>query len=113
MTDERLTDRWEACALERSISHEEHVCIARVLIRRHGREEAIRRLLRGTRANCDVMKGPERFDEELTERWGLRIADAVEAADDDTFEGFACLHPELLQSDLLGLPAWRTRRDRS
>jgi hypothetical protein len=108
-TDQLLTDQWEACALGRAVSHEEHLRIARVLLRRHGREEATRRLVVGTRANCEAMGAPDRFDETLTRRWSARIADAVEAGDEETFDGFIRRHPEVARSDLLGPPEWKVR----
>lgn len=107
--DERLADRWEACTLGRSITHDEHVRIARVLVRRHGRGEAARRLVAGTRANCEAMQAADRFDEELTQRWSDRVADAIEEGDGATFGEFLRLHPELARSDLLGPPAWQAR----
>jgi hypothetical protein len=105
--DELLTDHWEACALGRPITHEEHVRIAWILLRRHGREEAMKRLVEGTRANCEALKVPERFDEGLTRRWGTYIADAIDADDAETIEALMRL---LWRSDLLGLPAWRMKR---
>jgi len=108
LADELLTDHWEECALGRSITHEEHLRIARVLMRRHGREEATRRLVDATRANCEAMGAADRFDEALTRLWSAQIADAMEAGDEETFEGFIRLHPELARSDLLGLPEWKT-----
>lgn len=107
LSDAQLTDEWEAGALGRSISHEEHLRIARILVRKHGRSEAARRLVVGTRLNCELMACPERFDAELTRRWSAAVSDALEADDDTTFEGFIALHPELRRSDLLGLPAWK------
>ena len=58
------------------------------------------------RENCIAAGVPERFDRELTLRWTSRIADAVDAGDDETFDGFIRLHPELLEAALLGLPGW-------
>lgn len=104
--DERLTDRWEAGPLGRSVSHEERVRVARVLLRRHDRQEATRRLLQGIRANCEAMGVPERFDQDLTCRWSTHIADAMDEGDAETFEDFIQLHPDLLRGDLLGLPEW-------
>ena len=40
--DERLADAWSACELGRSVTHEEHVRIALVLLRRHGRDDGSR-----------------------------------------------------------------------
>jgi hypothetical protein len=102
-----LADRWEARAFRRSVDHVEHVRIARVLVRRYGRREATRRLVNGTRANCEAVGVADRFDGALTTRWSDRIADAVEQEDATSFEKFVTLHPELLRGDLLGLPQWR------
>ena len=107
--DEQLTKDWEGSKLTRSITHEEHLRIARVLIRRHGRVEGSRRLVEGTRRNCELAGAAERFDEDLTRRWSERIADALEARDPDSFEAFIQLNPELTQSDLMGAPAWKQR----
>ena len=50
MTDDELTDAWEAGALfEGGVSHWDHLRIAWVLHRRDGPDEAARRLLRGTK----------------------------------------------------------------
>jgi hypothetical protein len=102
VTDEELTDAWEACALGRGISHEEHVRIGRVLLLRHGRAGATARLVEGTRENA-----ADRFDEELTRRWAGTIADALEAEAGGDFAAFAGAHPQLLRGDLLGPPAWK------
>ena len=108
MTDEELTDAWEAAVLGRGIRHEEHVRIGRVLVLRHGRDEATTRLVEGTRRNAG-----ELFDEELTRRWSVRIADAVEADAGAGFDAFAAAHPDLLRGDLLGVPAWRRAQART
>jgi hypothetical protein len=65
------------------------------------------RLLGGTRANCEALGVPGRFDERLTRRWSTRIADVFEADDPVLFDAFVRSHPELLRSDLLGRPRWR------
>jgi hypothetical protein len=106
VSDDELTDRWEAGPLGRPVDHEERVRIARVLIRRHGPAEAAQRLAHRIRENCNAAGVPERFDRDLTLRWIARIADALGAGDDETFEGFIRLHPELLEADLLGQPDW-------
>lgn len=77
LEDEQLAARWER-GLGRPVSHGEHVRIARVLVLRHGREEAERRLLAGTRLNCALEGVPERFDAALTSRWARAIADALD-----------------------------------
>lgn len=110
LTDESLVAAWEACSLRRAISHEEHVRIARVLVRRHGAAAAERRLVEGTRRNCEAMDAADRFDEDLTRRWSRRIADAVREADADGFDAFIVLHADLRRSDLLGPPKWKLGR---
>ena len=107
MSDEALTDSWEACSLGRSISHEEHLRIARVLLQRHGRVEGERRILDGTRRNCEAMDAAERVDEALTHRWIARIANDLAEGNAETFERFIALHADLLRSDLLGPPRWK------
>jgi hypothetical protein len=109
MTDEALTAAWEN-GLGRSITHEEHVRIARVLIREHGWDEAERRLVSGTRLNCELMDAADRFDEKLTRRWAKRIGADLSETDADAFEDFIAVHPALLRGDLLGLPAWKLSR---
>jgi hypothetical protein len=111
LSDEELVEAWEAAALRRAISHEEHLRIARVLVLRHGAAKAERRLVDGTRRNCGAMDAADRFDEDLTRRWTRKIAEAVQEGDAETFEGFISLHPELLRSDLLGPPRWKRERE--
>ena len=107
MTDDELTDGWEA-VLGRAVTHEQHLRIAYTLIRRHGRDEARRRLLAGTLANCEAMDAAERFDTDLTVRWSDHVASCVEVGDGaGSFETFIERHPDLRRSDLLGLPAWK------
>jgi hypothetical protein len=107
VTDDELTDAWEACTLARSISHDEHVRIGRVLVLRHG-NEAEGRLVDGTRRNCEALGVADRFDEGLTRRWAARIGAAVEAEAGASYADFIGAHAELARSDLLGLPAWKT-----
>lgn len=110
MNDDALTDAWEA-ALNRSVTHEEHVRVARILVLRHGRDEARQRLVDGTLRNCVHLNAAGRFDEALTERWAERIADCVVAQPGESFEAFAAAHPELLHSGLLGQPVWKQISD--
>jgi hypothetical protein len=113
MLDDQVTDQWASCALDRAITHEEHVRIAVVLLRGHARDDAIATLVDDTRRNCEAMGVPERFDEHLTRRWGERIADAVDASDPETFEELIEHHPDLRRSDLLGLPEWKANPEAS
>jgi hypothetical protein len=107
-----LVAAWESAALGRSVTHAEHLRIAWELLRRHGVEEGKRRIVDGTRANCESAGVPERFDRALSERWADRIADALANRDPPTFETFAATHPELFQSDHLGRPAWHEPPER-
>jgi hypothetical protein len=101
MTDDELTDAWSAGErFDGGVSHEQHVRIAWVLIRRHGGDEAEERLVAGTRRACEVHGVLAKFDETLTRRWARAIAELVErdgagasAAD------FIAAHPALGQSN--------------
>ena len=104
MTDEDLTDAWEAgTVFSGGISHLEHLRIAWVLHRRHGAEEARRRLLRATKRACEAHGCPEKFDAALTERWARALAEAI---DQDGLgpdaEDFIDTHPELRRGDRFG-----------
>jgi riboflavin synthase len=101
-----LVAAWEAASLGRSVSHLEHVEIAWELVRRHGAQEAERRLVEGTRRNCDAAGAPDRFDEGLTRRWAGAVAAAQERTPAGDFAAFLAAHPELGRGDLLGRPAW-------
>jgi hypothetical protein len=106
MTDEELTDAWEAGArFPSGVCHLEHLRIAWVLHRRHGSEEARRRLLNGTQRACELHRCPEKFDAALTERWARAVAEATERNGlGQTAEHFIASHPELQRGDLFGLP---------
>jgi hypothetical protein len=105
-TDDELTDRWEAgIEFPGGTSHRDHVRIAWVLDRRHGPDEARRRLLSGTKRACEVHLSPENFDAALTERWARAIAGAAERDGlGRTADHFITTHPELLQGDQFGAP---------
>jgi hypothetical protein len=109
LTDDELTDAWEAGTVLHDgvgVGHLEHLRIAWVLHRRHGRDEARRRLLRGTEQACVVHGCPEKFDPSLTGRWADLIAHTIEhdgfgasAAD------FIAAHPTFSRGGLLGRPS--------
>lgn len=102
MRDDDLVRAWEACTLSGGgLSHIDHVRIAWVLLRRHGRVEGEQRLVDGTRANCGAYGVPDRFDATLTRRWAQAIADASEPDTEPAdFDAFTAAHPCLLRSDL-------------
>jgi hypothetical protein len=104
MTDDELTDAWEAGTVFRGgISHLQHVRIAWTLHRRHGSEEARTRLLNGTRRACDLHGCPEKFDADLTEGWARAIAETIDHhGPETTAEEFLAAHPEFGRGDLLG-----------
>jgi hypothetical protein len=106
VTDEELTDAWEAATVfPDGISHEQHLRIAWVLHRRYGPEEATARLMRGTKRACAAHSCPEKFDAALTERWAHAIADAIERdGAETTASRFLDAHPQLQRGDLLGVP---------
>jgi hypothetical protein len=101
MNDEDLADAW--LAGERfagGITHDQHLRIAWVLLRRHGPAKAQQHLVDGTRHACAVDGAPEKFDEALTRRWTRAI---VELAERDGLEesaaAFIASHAELGQGD--------------
>src|SRR6266566_3964956 len=106
LSDDELTDRWETQALGGSgVSHIDHVRVAWVLHRRHGRLEAEERLVLGTRKGCDHYGVPEKFDERLTRRWARAISSAIaDAPDSESFLDFIARNPELRRGDLYGKP---------
>jgi len=106
LSDDELADRWESQDLGGSgVSHIDHVRVAWVLDRRHGRSEAEERLVQGTRKGCDHYGVPEKFDEDLTRRWARAVSDAVaDAPESEGFQDFIERNPELRRGDLFGKP---------
>ena len=104
LSDDKLADRWESQELGGSgVSHIDHVRVAWVLHRRHGRLEAEERLVEGTRKGCDHYGAPEKFDEDLTRRWARAVSDAVaNAPESESFQDFIERNPELRRGDLFG-----------
>ena len=104
MTDDELTDAWEAGhVFAGGISHVDHVRIGWVLHRRHGEDEARLRLVHGTRRACELHGCPEKFDAVVTERWSNAIAEAVgRDGFGPTAGAFVEAHPELLDGRRFG-----------
>ena len=107
MTDDELTDAWEAGAVfAGGVGHLEHLRIAWVLHRRHRPDEARRRLVSGTERACQAHGCPEKFHAPLTERWAQAItAAAGRDGLGPTAEHFIAAHPELQRGDLFGSPS--------
>ena len=101
MTDDELTDAW--LAGERfafGITHDQHLRIAWVLMRRHGALDAEEHLVAGTSRACEVHGVPERFDEALTRRWARAIAERVERDGlDESAAAFIARHDDLSRGD--------------
>jgi hypothetical protein len=106
VTDDELTDRWEAGhVFAGGITHEQHLRIAWVLHRRHGPREAKERLLVGTRQACQRHGCPEKFDPALTERWSDEVAAKIHANGfEASADAFLRMHPSLRRGSLLGRP---------
>jgi hypothetical protein len=106
VTDDELTDAWESGReFPGGVSHPQHLRSAWVLHRRHGPEEARRRLVNGTKRACEVHGCPEKFDAALTERWARAIADGCERDGlGPNPDHFIATHPELRRRDLFGEP---------
>ena len=111
MDDDELADAWCACALGRSISHEEHLRISFVLLRRLGPDEGRRLVVERTHANCVALDAADRYDDALTRRWADALADAVRSSDAGDADDFLAEHPEFRRGDLFGLPAWKVAGD--
>jgi hypothetical protein len=114
MTDDELTDTWEAgTAFRGGISHLQHIRIAWILHRRHGHEEARARLLSGTKRACEVHGSPDKFDADLTERWARAIAETIDRdGPGATADEYLAAHPDLRRGDLLGQPRRAPRDER-
>jgi hypothetical protein len=97
LSDDELADRWESQELGGSgVSHIDHVRVAWVLHRRHGRLEAEERLVQGNRKGCDHYGVPEKFDERLTRHWARAVSDAIaDAPGLESFEDFIARNSEL------------------
>jgi hypothetical protein len=106
MTDEELTDAWEAGEVfPGGLSHEQQLRVAWVLHRRHGADEARIRLLVGIEKACEVHGCRERFDYELTERWAAAISERVHRGGlGASAAEFISRNPELRRGDLFSPP---------
>jgi N-formylglutamate deformylase len=98
MTDDELIAGFEAGTIPPgTFGHREHVRLAWLYVRRHGRAGAERRLLTGLRAFAAAAGKPDKFDAALTLAWVSRIdAAAAALAADHSFDDLLVHHPELL-----------------
>ena len=100
MTDDDLIEGFETGTLPpAAFGHREHVQLAWVYLRRHGRAEAERRMLHGLRVFARRAGKPEKFDAPLTRAWVAAIADAAAAQTAPySFEDLVRARPDLLAS---------------
>ena len=100
-TEEELVLGFEAGSLG-EFPHASHVRLSLIYLRRHGRDEALRRLTSGLR-NFVAIKGvPEKFHVTLTRAW-LDLLDSAQRAHPEAKEPEALLElcPGLLEKDAL------------
>ncbi len=98
MTHIELIARFEGGTIAPgAFGHREHLRLAWLYLRRHGRPEAERRLLDGLRAFAAAAGKPDKFDAALTLAWVARVETAAAAlAPDHSFDDLLLHHPELL-----------------
>jgi hypothetical protein len=98
MTDDLLLQTFYAGTLPPAdFRHRDHVRLAWLLIGRHDRAEAERRLIRGLRALAERAGKPEKFDEALTRAWVAAIdAARREQTDVASWDALMAARPDLL-----------------
>src|SRR5688572_5584085 len=105
MTDITLMEGFEARTLPPgSFGHREHVRLAWLYLRRHGRQEAGRRLLEGLQAFAARAGKPGKFDGPLTLAWLDAIAAAQRETAAGTFDSLVARHPHLLDRQSVAAP---------
>jgi hypothetical protein len=98
ISDDELVRRFEDGSLPGAeFHHAEHVRLTWTYLKRHGREEALRRLNEGLVRFATRNGHPEKFDYELTRRWVHTIDRArIDHPDARTFEALVRRRPDLL-----------------
>jgi hypothetical protein len=98
MTNDELIAGFEAGTIPPgAFGHREHVRLAWLYLRRHGRFGAEQRLLAGLRAFAAAAGKPDKFNAPLTLAWVARIdAAAAALAPDHSFDDLLRYHPKLL-----------------
>src|SRR4051812_48406757 len=104
MTDDELTDAWQAgscfpAASRTTSTFGSHGCCT------VGTARAEPLLVSGTRQACEVHGCPAKFDAELTQRWSHAIAEAAQRDGlGSSADAFIEALPELTRGDLFGTP---------
>jgi hypothetical protein len=98
MTDDELLARFETGAIDPgAFRHRDHLRVAWVCLRRHGRRDTERRLLAALQALAARAGKPDKFSAPLTLAWVARIASATAALPaDHSFDDLLLYHPGLL-----------------
>jgi len=101
LTDDQLVRGFEDGSLE-EFPHASHVRLTLIYLRRHGREEALRRMNEGLRKFVALKGVPEKFHVTLTRAW-LDLLDSALRAHPAAVEPEALMHacPELLNKNAL------------
>jgi hypothetical protein len=97
LDDAALVAGFEAHNL-RAFPHEDHVRLVYLLIRRHGEEEALRRVSEGILAMAVAGGRPDAFHVTRTVAWTRLVAAAGEHGDS---RSFLAANPHLARRDLL------------
>jgi tRNA pseudouridine38-40 synthase len=105
--DDALADQLLDGALERAISHTEHVRSAIVVLRRLGAVEGSVAWLGAIQGLTGRLGAADRYDEALSRRWLDLLAPIADEPLRGSLDDLLRARPELLRSGLLGLPAWR------
>jgi hypothetical protein len=115
MSDDEFLAAFEQGKSNGKFSHQDHLRVAWLLLRRHGRELGANKLADGFRSFTQALGVPEKYHETVTRFWAHVVADAMAVAPSgESFEAFLrrCEHlldskmierhyaPEVLKSDL-------------
>ncbi|HEY2014387.1 MAG TPA: hypothetical protein VGH38_12845 [Bryobacteraceae bacterium] len=103
LTDEEFIAELENCRLpNESFRHRDHLRLAWIYLRRHGKIGAPSRIAQSIRRYATHHGKPERYHETITQAWLVLMSDACAgAAEGSTFECVLAAFPPLLEKDLL------------
>ena len=104
MTHDELITGFEAGTIPPgAFGHREHVRLAWLYLRRHGRAGAEQRLLAGLRAFAAAARKPDKFNAALTLAWVARIdAAAAVLPQEHSFDDLLVRHLDLLDRHSAG-----------